>query len=407
MTQFKVLIVGGGLSGLMLSNVLKSQGIVCEVFERDSDPDARHQGFSTTFHEGLKALKEHMSKDRLQDFGKKVGVDHENNAGGISFMFFDSQRNLELASFELPAYQGYRINRKRFRNWLLKGAEETVRWNKQVSHYEEFVDRVEVIFKDGTRTVGDLLVAADGCLSNIAHQLLGDEKFNQLTQINPIHGYACCRWITESEWKQIAKKRNQITIVVGKAADGVSFSLFFSLNRIDRSRGEPFEVFWFLSRSDQEPLIISPDGSNQIKVMNTLKSWASSAYEGAYRQLIVGTPDDTPVKGITIREREPVYDLLMSPHRRVVLMGDSAHPMTMFRGNGANQAILDAGSLANEIRNIVFSQKSLSKAVDDYYKEMIPRSRQAIADSHLTAEIIHKQPDELSHLISQRKKKEV
>ncbi|KAG0778083.1 hypothetical protein G6F22_011446 [Rhizopus arrhizus] len=359
MTQFKVLIVGGGLSGLMLSNVLKSQGIACEVFERDSDPDARHQGFSTTFHEGLKALKEHMSKDRLQDFGKKVGVDHENNAGGISFMFFDSQRNLELASFELPAYQGYRINRKRFRNWLLKGAEETVRWNKQVSHYEEFVDRVEVIFKDGTRTVGDLLVAADGCLSNIAHQLLGDEKFNQLTQINPIHGYACCRWITESEWKQIAKKRNQITIVVGKAADGVSFSLFFSLNRIDRSRGEPFEVFWFLSRSDQEPLIISPDGSNQIKVMNTLKSWASSAYEGAYRQLIVGTPDDTPVKGITIREREPVYDLLMSPHRRVVLMGDSAHPMTMFRGNGANQAILDAGSLANEIRNIVFSQKSL------------------------------------------------
>lgn len=122
MTQFKVLIVGGGLSGLMLSNVLKSQGIGCEVFERDSDPDARHQGFSTTFHEGLKALKEHMSKDRLQDFGKQVGVDHENNAGGISFMFFDSQRNLELASFELPAYQGYRINRKRFRNWLLKGA---------------------------------------------------------------------------------------------------------------------------------------------------------------------------------------------------------------------------------------------------------------------------------------------
>ncbi|KAG1142253.1 hypothetical protein G6F37_000673 [Rhizopus arrhizus] len=404
MTRFKVLIVGGGLSGLMLSNALINKGVDCEVFERDSDPDARHQGFSTTFHDGLKALREHLPKDQLQGFGKKVGVDHENNEGGVHFLFFDSQRNLELASFELPAYQGYRINRKRFRNWLLKGAEKTVRWNKQMSHYEEFEDRVEVIFKDGTRTVGDLLVAADGCMSTVARQLLGGERFNQLTQINPIHGYACCRWITESEWEQIAKKRNQITIVVGKAADGVVFSLFFSLNRIDRSRDEPFEVFWFLSRSDQEPLIIASDGLNQIKVMNTLKSWASSAYEGPYRQLIVGTPDNTPIKGITIREREPIYDLLMSPHRRVVLMGDSAHPMTMFKGNGANQAILDAGSLANEIKNVTSGQKSLIKAVDDYYKEMIPRSRQAVVDSHIAAKVLHTEADEIIRFFENRTK---
>ncbi|EIE76705.1 hypothetical protein RO3G_01409 [Rhizopus delemar RA 99-880] len=367
MTRFKVLIIGGGLSGLMLSNALGNKGVDCEVFERDSDPDSRHQGFSTTFHDGLKALREHLSKDQLQGFGKNVGVDHENNEGGVHFLFFDSQSNLELASFELPAYQGYRVNRKRFRNWLLKGAEKTVRWNKQMSHYEEFEDRVEVIFKDGTRTVGDLLVAADGCMSTIARQLLGDEKFNQLTQINPIHGYACCRWITESEWEQIAKKRNQITVVIGKATDDM--------------------------------VQIRP------KVMNTLKSWASSAYEGAYRQLIVGTPDDTPVKRITIREREPVYDLLMSPHRRVVLIGDSAHPMTMFRGNGANQAILDAGSLANEIKNVVSGQKSLSKAVDDYYKEMIPRSRQAVVDSHIAAKVLHTEADEIIRFFENRTRK--
>jgi 2-polyprenyl-6-methoxyphenol hydroxylase-like FAD-dependent oxidoreductase len=45
-----VLILGAGLGGLTLAQSLRKKGITFQVFERDSDPHARPQGWAIALH---------------------------------------------------------------------------------------------------------------------------------------------------------------------------------------------------------------------------------------------------------------------------------------------------------------------------------------------------------------------
>ncbi|KAG1138243.1 hypothetical protein G6F37_000026 [Rhizopus arrhizus] len=405
MTQktFKVLIAGGGVAGLTLANALKSSGIQFQVFERDEYPEYRNQGWSITCHRALDVLKRHIPQERFASFGHEVSVNNESNEPDVAFTFKDGQTGQDILSFASNGkFVAYRANRNRFRKWLLKDVENDVQWNKKVIHYEEKEDGVKVFFADGTQAEGDLLVATDGSTSPVTQQLLGD-RFDSLTCINPIRAYGCTRWVTEEEWSELTKIRTQATIVTGKIAneDGAAFkefSLFCTLNDIDRSRTEaPFEVFCFFTRYDPDRVFLSATGTNNAEILKMIKSWAAGGLPGspAHEKLVAGIPDDTPMTEITIRERKPEFDPLVAPNRRVVIAGDAAHPMTMFRGDGANQAVEDIGALVHEIVHAASGTKSLDEAISDYYKEMIPRAQKAVQSSHEAAEIVHTKPDEI------------
>lgn len=45
-----VLIIGAGLGGLSLAQMLRKQGVSFEIFERDQDEDARFQGWAISLH---------------------------------------------------------------------------------------------------------------------------------------------------------------------------------------------------------------------------------------------------------------------------------------------------------------------------------------------------------------------
>jgi 2-polyprenyl-6-methoxyphenol hydroxylase-like FAD-dependent oxidoreductase len=47
----KVLIVGAGLGGLALAQVLHTHGVPFEIFERDAAPSARKQGWAVALVE--------------------------------------------------------------------------------------------------------------------------------------------------------------------------------------------------------------------------------------------------------------------------------------------------------------------------------------------------------------------
>ncbi|ORE07383.1 FAD/NAD(P)-binding domain-containing protein [Rhizopus microsporus var. microsporus] len=400
-TPFKVIIIGGGISGLTLANALKNKKIAFEVFERDSDSNCRGQGWSITLHTGLDSLHQCIPAHRFENFGHENCVNHEANESGLKVRFIDGRSGKDGMLFYLK--EAYRVKRVRFRKWLLKDVEEHVHWSKKMVRYEEHDDGVKVFFEDGTCAEGDLLIAADGSMSPIAHQLL-KSKFDELTNLLPLNCYGACRWITEEEWNRIFISPKQHATINGtipdQTVDGV-VNMVYTLNKIDRSQpATPYEIAWFISRWDRNGLFEFPDGTNNAKIMSMVKSWAATCFPGSpvHQQFVLDTPDDTPITGVKIRERKPDYDLLVNASHRVVLVGDAAHPMSMFRGEGANHAIIDVAQLAEQIGAVVAGTKSLDKAVEDYYKEMVPRGQKAVSESHVAAEMVHTQPEGLADL---------
>ena len=77
------------------------------------------------------------------------------------------------------------------------------------------------------------------------------------------------------------------------------------------------------------------------------------------------------------------------------MIGDAAHPMSPFKGQGANQALLDALALA---RHISIACKPLSKwkengvrevVLNAFEEEMLARSAAKVKDSAEAVKLLH------------------
>ncbi len=79
--------------------------------------------------------------------------------------------------------------------------------------------------------------------------------------------------------------------------------------------------------------------------------------------------------------------------RVVTLIGDAAHPMSPFKGQGANQALLDALSLTKSIYRAANGsgdlQELIRKAIEAYEAEMLPRSAVKVKASAEAAKFLH------------------
>lgn len=83
----------------------------------------------------------------------------------------------------------------------------------------------------------------------------------------------------------------------------------------------------------------------------------------------------------------------------VTLAGDSAHAMTMFRGEGANHGLLDAALLIDQLKKVYSNEISQIGALRAYEAEMqerthaaVLKSRQAAIDGHNWNAINDKSP---------------
>jgi flavin-dependent dehydrogenase len=124
-----VLIVGAGISGLLLAQYLRKSGIPFRIFERDTDLTTRGVGWGLTLHWSLPALRTLLPHDLLrrlpEAYVDRVAVEQDQVS---TFPFFDlATGELKASTPKAPESQRIRVSREKLRLLLAAGVDIQVR----------------------------------------------------------------------------------------------------------------------------------------------------------------------------------------------------------------------------------------------------------------------------------------
>jgi len=144
----------------------------------------------------------------------------------------------------------------------------------------------------------------------------------------------------------------------------------------------------------------SVGGALKQLVLDLVEGWPTPL-----RNIINSTPADV-VTGYPIYDRDPPEpshpastseDLSASStsddiFSRCVLIGDAAHPMSPFKGQGANQAVIDARLLATALGTHATQEDpsiGISKVLREFERNMYARATTKVLKSRAAAEFLH------------------
>lgn len=378
-----IAIIGGGIGGVALAVACLHRGIPFTLYERDANFEARSQGYGLTLQQastsikafGITSLKEGVVSTKhvvhttdgkvIGEWGIRKWLQSDNNT-------FSKRTNVHIA-------------RQALRLELLEqlGENAPIKWGCQLIDFKENKDGTLALnfLVSGEIHTGnaDLIVGADGIRSVVRKLLICEEK-------TPLRYLGCIVILGICPLSAIENTDSELLD---------SATVFQTANGNERIYVMPYTadaVMWQLSfpMSEDDAKALSSKGADALKAEAIKRTqWHSPVPQILNATLVA------QVSGY------PVYDrALLSPEdlkntKKVTLIGDAAHPMSPFKGQGANQALLDALLLA---RGIVKGCKPSSgwrefgiraAVLNDYEAEMLERSAVKVKDSADAAEFLH------------------
>ncbi|KAK8052961.1 FAD-dependent monooxygenase cctM [Apiospora saccharicola] len=363
-----VLILGAGLGGLALAQALRKRGVSYEIFERDTHDTERRQGWTVSVHSMIDDMKESV----CDDMPRFTTVDHLDSVGiSCEFAYFkhDSDEKMGLRDDGSQSYIW--ANRATLRNWLMTHID--VQYDKRAIRIEEVDKKVTVHFKDGTSATGDLLVGAEGVGSMTRKHIL---KGKDLVQPETSYLVSGDVHLTKEEMEeQMSLSHSGFIVEFPGAEDGRLYHLFMSLDTIAPTDGTVHTRPGHAGADYYFHLTGNDDHADRDDF------WTYSATAEQLHDFLKRQCRDLPPRFRGVLDKATVERMKCPPVRlntlimeslpvsRVTLLGDAAHCMTPFRGEGGCHAMKDGLDLARAICSVdQDDEEGLRAALDAYQK---------------------------------------
>lgn len=365
----QIAIIGGGPGGLTLARLLQLKGANVKVYERDLNKFARVQGSPLDLHEesGLAALR----KANLMDEFKKnymPGADKAIIANKQAEILFKDHESKPEENF---GHEHFRpeIDRGPLRNILLESLHpDTVIWDSHFISMEEQGKGWLLHFKNGNSFYADIVIAADGANSKIRPYI---------TDIKPFYSGVTMLEGTIYNAKETAPTFNSML-------DGGKIMAFGNSKCILGGQKSNGDIGFYASfKTDQN---WTKDSGLDYSDNKQMLEWFRQHYpewSTVWNELFENAATPFIPRPIYCMPLDQTWEAMPN----LTMLGDTAHVMPPFAGEGVNMAMLDALELSECMTSDEF--ESIQDAIAHYEISMRKRASAAAKESLDNGELMH------------------
>ena len=358
----RIAIIGAGPVGLTMARLLQQKGVAVTVYERDKDPQARIWGGTLDLHKhsGQAVLKSAGLLERYYALAKPMGRIITNEQGKVLL----TKKPTADEQFDNPE-----INRNDLRQLLLDSlTSDTVVWDSKLTSLEEHNGQWLLHVDNQPPATADVVIGANGGMSSVRKYVTEAEV--EYTGTFIIQGEVaqptrnCPAFYRLCDDNILMSAGNGNILVANPHNNGaLTYNVIF---------GMPEK--WMSENG------LNVQDASQITMFLSTRF---AHWHGDYKELFRST--DYFV-GLPTR-KIPLDIPWKTRSLPITLIGDAAHLMPPFAGQGVNTGLMDALLLSDNLTN--GNYETIDAAIYDYEQKMLVYATEAQLESSRNEKEMH------------------